>query len=229
LPEVDGDRIGITGISWGGYLTCLVAGLDDRLKVAVPVYGCGFLHENSVWLPRFAAMEPEQRTRWIENFDPSRYLPGVRCPILFVNGTNDFAYPLDSYQKSYRSVPGSRDLCITVRMPHSHPAGWKPVEIGLFVDSVLCDAEPLPRLGRPELTGGKLSAAVETAWPVVKSQLHFTTDTGPWQKRRWKSLDATLADSQATAELPAARPLVAFLTITDNRGATVSTEHVQLD
>ena len=27
-------------------------------------------------------------------------------PILFVNGTNDFAYPLDSYQKSYRAVPG---------------------------------------------------------------------------------------------------------------------------
>src|SRR5262249_55463954 len=43
LPEVDAERLGITGISWGGYLTCLVAGLDDRLKVAVPVYGCGFL------------------------------------------------------------------------------------------------------------------------------------------------------------------------------------------
>ena len=34
LPEVDPERIGITGISWGGYLTCIVAGLDDRLKVA---------------------------------------------------------------------------------------------------------------------------------------------------------------------------------------------------
>src|SRR5690606_33907498 len=40
-PEVDGDRIGVTGISWGGYLTCIVAGIDDRVKVAVPVYGCG--------------------------------------------------------------------------------------------------------------------------------------------------------------------------------------------
>ena len=48
-PEVDPKRIGITGISWGGYLTCIVAGIDDRLKVAVPVYGCGFLMDNSVW------------------------------------------------------------------------------------------------------------------------------------------------------------------------------------
>jgi len=29
----------VTGISWGGYLTCIVAGIDDRLKAAVPVYG----------------------------------------------------------------------------------------------------------------------------------------------------------------------------------------------
>lgn len=39
LPNVDTERIGVTGISWGGYLTCIVAGLDDRFKAAVPVYG----------------------------------------------------------------------------------------------------------------------------------------------------------------------------------------------
>ena len=47
FKAVDPSRVGITGISWGGYLTCIVAGLDERLAVAVPVYGCGFLHENS--------------------------------------------------------------------------------------------------------------------------------------------------------------------------------------
>ena len=28
LPDVDKDRIGLTGISWGGFVTCIVAGLD---------------------------------------------------------------------------------------------------------------------------------------------------------------------------------------------------------
>ena len=55
-PEVDKDRIGITGISWGGYLTCIVAGIDDRLKCAVPVYGCGFLGDNSAWVARLGKM-----------------------------------------------------------------------------------------------------------------------------------------------------------------------------
>lgn len=40
--EVDAERIGITGTSWGGYLTCITAGVDSALKAAVPVYGCGY-------------------------------------------------------------------------------------------------------------------------------------------------------------------------------------------
>src|ERR1039458_9879228 len=84
LPEVDPRRIGITGISWGGYLTCIVAGLDDRLKVAVPVYGCGFLGDNSFWkATSLAQMHPEARERWLRDFDPSQFLGGVNCPILF--------------------------------------------------------------------------------------------------------------------------------------------------
>ncbi|MFM8634782.1 MAG: dienelactone hydrolase family protein, partial [Planctomycetia bacterium] len=40
LPGVDASRTAITGISWGGYTTCIVASLDDRFRAAVPVYGC---------------------------------------------------------------------------------------------------------------------------------------------------------------------------------------------
>ena len=39
LEGVDSDRTGITGISWGGYLTCIAAAVDPRFKVVVPVYG----------------------------------------------------------------------------------------------------------------------------------------------------------------------------------------------
>ena len=121
-PEVDKNRIGVTGISWGGYLTCIIAGIDDRVKVAVPVYGCGFLDENSAWLePRLKKMGLPGRSDGRISSTRPRYLPGVTCPILFVNGTNDFAYPLDSYQKSYQLVKVPTDLCVTVKMPHGHP------------------------------------------------------------------------------------------------------------
>ena len=178
LPEVDANKIGLTGISWGGYLTCIVAGLDDRLKVAAPVYGCGFLYVNSAWLPAFARMKEDRRKLWVENFEPSRYLAGAKMPLLFVNGTNDFAYPLDSYQKSYRLVK-DRTLCVTVRMPHGHRQGWAPVEIGLFVDSILHEGKPLAKITSAKRDGQTVTVRFKSETPVASAALCFTTDAGP--------------------------------------------------
>lgn len=241
-PEVDKERIGVTGISWGGYLTCIVAGVDPRFKVAVPVYGCGFIHENSCWVEGyFKKMEEDQHARWVKHFDPSSHLGGVRCPILFVNGTNDFAYPLDSYQASYNLVPEKlRHLCVTVNMPHGHPQGWAPREIGWFVDSVLKDGAPLARLSSTELDGESATSNVimtdaDKAVVLESAQLHYTTDSGPWQKRTWKSIPASIHDDELRATLPNLKDteedsahLVLFFTARDERGATVSSPHLEM-
>jgi len=233
--EVDPARVGVTGISWGGYLTCIVAGIDDRIKVAVPVYGCGFLHEDSHWKPnQFDRMTPGRRDRWVDAFDPSRYLPGVRCPILFVNGTNDFAYPLDSYRRSYRAVPGFEDLdnpdrlCVTLRMPHGHEQGWKPAEIGLFVDGVLKGGEPLAKLTPPTIAGDRASAKVVARVPVEKAELLHAPDVGRWQDRAWKAEPASIVGDTVEAPLPSGRPLVFFFNVIDRRGAVASSPHAVL-
>jgi dienelactone hydrolase len=230
-PEVDKGRIGVTGISWGGYLTCIVAGIDDRVRVAVPVYGCGFLDENSVWLDsRFKKMGTARTRQWADLFDPSRYLPGVTCPILFVNGTNDFAYPLDSYQKSYQLVTKvPPDLCVTVNMPHGHSEGWNPKEIGLFVDSVLKQGAPPPRLASPEVSDNRVSVHITNRQPATNAKLHVSADTGPWQNRTWTSKSAEINDSQVSATLPTGRPIVAFFTVEDEHGAVASSPHVTIE
>ena len=223
-PDVDAGRLAVTGISWGGDLTCIVAGLDDRLKAAVPVYGCGFLHEDSVWLPTFQKMPEAKRKTWVENFDPSRYPARARMPVLFVNGTNDFAYPLGSYQKSYRLVT-DRTLCVTVNMPHGHPQGWAPVEIGLFIDQHLRGGKPLARIESARRDDGRVEVKFRAEVPVTAAALHYTTDTGPWKERKWQTREAKVEGTAVRVDLPEARPLVYFVTLTDGRKATVSTEH----
>jgi hypothetical protein len=228
LPEVDGRRIGITGISWGGYLTCVVAGLDDRLKVAVPVYGCGFLGDNSVWKAgSLAKMSPEARARWLRDFDPSQYLGGVNCPILFLNGSNDFAYPLDSYRASYRLVPAEyRYVSVVLNLPHGHI--WTYSEVDVFVDSVLRGGAPLSRLGPMQIKDERVTAKVTAPVPIKEAALRYTTDTGEWQKRHWETSPAEMDHGTISARLPARRPLVWYLSVTDERGVRVSTEHDDL-
>ena len=227
LPEVDRDRVAVTGISWGGYLTCIVAGLDDRFKAAVPVYGCGFLHENSYWTPdRFAKIEPERRKRWTEAFDPSVYLPNVKCPVLFLNGTNDFAYPLDSYQKSYQLVTAPRTVSVRVRLPHGHI--WSFGEVDAFIDSVVKKGDPLPEVGEMARDGDAVSAPVTSKTKLKTASLHYAVAEGVWQKRVWKTLPAELKDGKATAKLPDDRPLVYYLAVTDERGLEVSAPHAVL-
>ncbi|MDB5391287.1 MAG: Acetyl xylan esterase (AXE1)/PhoPQ-activated pathogenicity-related protein [Planctomycetaceae bacterium] len=230
LPEVDPEKIGATGISWGGYLTCIVAGLDDRLKFAVPVYGCGFLDKNSAWLGRFAAMPADWHAEWSQAFDPSTYVGLAKMPVLFVNGTNDFAYPLDSYQATYQKVK-QHQVCVTVNMPHGHTQGWAPIEIALFADQYVKGGKPLPVL-KSKLVKSPTTVHFENSFeqadaPQVAA-FHWTTDTGPWQMRKWQTKVIPIQNSAFNSEVPSQRPIVFFTTVKDARNATMSTEHVEL-
>lgn len=222
FEEVDAERTAVTGISWGGYLTCIVAGVDNRFKAAVPVYGCGHLQENSAWVDRLNKMPAEQRERWTQLWDPQQYLPSVSMPILFVNGTNDFAYPLDSYMKSYSDVRGDKQLLVTVNMPHGHPAGWAPKEIALFIHQSFDKTNYLPRLGEPKLEGKEIKLTVEGPKPV-EAHLHYTTDGGPINKRTWQTVAATVKDQQVIAAAPPGNTFIWFLTVTGEKSGTLST------
>jgi len=229
FEEVDTGRTAVTGISWGGYLTCIVAGLDNRFKAAVPVYGCGFLHENSTWLNEFAKMKPEQKDKWVQLWDPSMYMGSASMPVFFMNGTNDFAYPLDSYAKTYGQVKGGRNIRITVNMPHGHPQGWAPEEIGLFVDEYLKSGIALPKILRPELVGKRISSKVNTKTKLVSGALHYTTGKGPINKRQWGKISGRFEGSSFVTVPPPEDTTIWFLTVEDERGAVVSSELVFAD
>ncbi len=226
LKEVDAGHTAVTGISWGGYLTCIVAGLDNRFKAAVPVYGCGFLHENSVWLGQFAKMTPQQRDKWVRLWDPSRYIGSAAMPVLFMNGTNDFAYPLDSYAKTYGLVQGRRQVRITVNMPHGHPQGWAPAEIGLFIDSCLRGGRPLPLISQPQIVNNQVLAQVRPRTNLVEAALHYTTETGPINKRQWQTVPGRVDGSHIVTPAPPSEASIWFLTVADERWAVVSSEVV---
>ena len=227
MPEVDPDRIGITGISWGGYLTCIASSVDKRFAFAVPVYGCGFLGDNSAWLDMFKRIGKAHATRWLSLWDPSVYLPLSSVPTLWVNGTNDNAYPMDSHQKSYRLPRSPRTICLRIRMPHGHGgSGENPPEILTFADSYCKGGRPLMHISGQGRRGNHVWATCDSK--PAKVELNYTCDSGIWHEREWKTVPGEISsDGKATATLPEGTR-VYYLNLIDDRGLIVSTEYAEV-
>ncbi len=229
FEEVDSNRTALTGISWGGYLTCIVAGVDQRFKVAMPVYGCGFLRDNSAWVaPQFDKMTPEQVEKWHRLWDPSQYIGSATMPIMFLNGTNDFAYPMDSYARTCALVRSEKNYSIQLRMPHGHIFDFP--EFFLFIDQYIKDSTPLPVVSRPTVNDGKLSADVKSETKLVTARLHYTTGPHPENPtREWVSRPLMIKANTLVGDAPPGDATVWYVDVTDERKAVVSSEVIVVD
>jgi hypothetical protein len=89
---------------------------------------------------------------------------------------------------------------------------------------------PLATLFPLTIAGHQATARYASPVPLTKAEFHYSTDTSAWKDRAWTTTPARIDESTraVVAELPAARPLVGFVTVVDDRGLTVSTPHLEL-
>ena len=230
-PRVDAARVGITGISWGGWLTSLAVAFDHRFRAAAPVYGCGYIHEASCW-QRAGEFQAADSARWIELWEPSNHLPQARCPMLWVNGTNDFAYWPRGWFASGRLHPTACTRSMTLRMPHGHGgAGENPVEIQAFMDHHLRRGPAMVEVVGQREEQGTIIVQFKNppAHPVVRAELLFTKSHDPvWPDRLWETQAAQLdtANSRATVAIPAGAT-AGFVNLVDARNLTSSSDLCQ--
>lgn len=93
LPEVDSDRLGVTGLSGGGWQTIVLAALDPRVEVAVEVAGFEAL-QSAITHPRNGDEVELDATDLCEGKD-FPYLVAMRAPrptLLIHNATDECCY-----------------------------------------------------------------------------------------------------------------------------------------
>jgi len=115
---IDNDRIAITGISYGSYLTCLATAYDGRYCAAVPVYGSLEQHEGDTWFANNCKLFPLASELW----DSNDCLRENKVPILYYAGDTDPHFSIESTTLSVKEVPNSRTY-IKNEFPHSHIGG----------------------------------------------------------------------------------------------------------
>lgn len=221
-PRVDPARTGLTGISWGGVMSEIAAAADNRFKCVVPVYACGFLGEDSFWLDKhFQEATPAQSERWLSLWDPAQYVPKIKVPVLFVDGTNDKFFRLGSWRKTTRLSTAPTTLSLRVRMAHGHAPHGDPAEVTVFIDSFLKGGPALPAFGVQGRDGDIAWAKFTATAAPAKASLAYTADRGPWLARNWKQIPATVETGRLSAVVP--KDATAFyFSLQDARDAHVS-------
>ncbi len=206
LPEVDSDKIGLTGISWGGFLTCLVAGVDSRFAFAIPVYGCGFLNYESGFGSLLQGMDKKLAGGaefYQKNFDPANFVGQAKMPMLFINGTNDRFYWVNDWNQTANAAPDANRLMM-VRFGHSHSVGIRPPEIMAFADSVTRGTPPLAKVKGVVREKDTVSAEYVSPVEIARAELAFTCDAGKDNKRKWQTVPAVVdsGNKKISVKLP---------------------------
>lgn len=195
LPGVDTRAIGLTGVSWGGFLACIAAAADDRFAYAAPVYGCGFNHEPG----GLAAGQPLSE-KWAALWDASAFLPFVKCPMLWVDSTNDFAFAPDRVRRSASLAPVPHVFSTHLRMHHGHTEGERPPEILVFANHYARGGADVVRIGPCQFVGDRVKVAFDAAGrTIARAEFLYTADGAavPWQERRWRFIEAEALDTTA--------------------------------
>ncbi|WDE99425.1 acetylxylan esterase [Lentisphaera profundi] len=215
FPEVDKERIGIEGYSWGGVLTSVSVGVDSRFKFGITHTGCGFLHEGDSYLGQsFKRRSPEKLKQSLALYEASTYLPNVTFPMLRTSSPTDMHFPLACEQKSALATNGPTYLWIKVGWGHASRPKKEPF---IFADSVVKGGHPLPTRGELVQKGQAWSVTFTSPFPLKLAELCYTTDDGLSKDRKWHTVPAQLQSGKASAELPAGTT-VFFFNVTDSDG-----------
>lgn len=103
-PEVDGERLGMTGRSGGGVYSWWVGALDDRVKAIVPVAGITDLRNyviDGAVEGHCDCMFMVNRYRWDYPLIASLIAPRA---LLIANSDKDSIFPLDGVVRTHRQV-----------------------------------------------------------------------------------------------------------------------------
>ncbi len=122
-PEVDPDKIGVTGISGGGAATFWIAAADERVKVAVPVSGMSDLEsyvKNKVIDGHCDCMFLYNTYQWDWTTIAAMIAPR---PLLFANSDNDRIFPMDGNRRIIAKLRDCYRMFPKPRGESSNPAG----------------------------------------------------------------------------------------------------------
>jgi dienelactone hydrolase len=205
-PEVDPGRIGVYGHSMGGKLTTNLAGIDSRVKAAVPSCGgAGIVLESQTELPGCLKTTPTALE--LACISDNAYIPRITCPMLWLSPTNDFHAPVGNMAWNWGNLPDERTrFSISPHLNHRHADEYFVTQ-HLWFEQHLKDAFQMPRtptlalnLQTPDGVP-RVTVTPDDSQPVQRVDVYYSIDPDE-RTRFWRDALAVQDGTRWTAACP---------------------------
>jgi dipeptidyl aminopeptidase/acylaminoacyl peptidase len=143
---IDPDRVGISGWSYGGYITFLAVTRDSTFHFQGAIAGAGITDwdlmlmtcpEDHLWNTEVAGYAPwgvDQRNTGNRAGSPIWHMQDIKTPILILHGENDDSVPLSQAKAFYQGCLVRGAECEMVVYPREGHAMFPPFERGHYID-----------------------------------------------------------------------------------------------
>lgn len=204
--RVDSDKIGISGISWGGVITSIAIGYDSRYAFAIPIYGSGYL--DYLPAPKLPQIFGEERVK--EQWGAARGFHNVTFPVLWLCYLKDTCFSFGANSLSYMATKQADSfLSIKQSMGHSHINGWSAAEGYRFAEKVLNNELPFIRCVTEPNSFKNLSVEVEVPddFENISAEVFYVMQPLEYDEKdklinKWESVKARIQHGIVYATIP---------------------------
>ena len=204
--RIAGNRIGISGISWGSVLTALAIGYDNRYAFAIPVYGSAYL--DYLPAPQLPQIFRDQRVKKL--WSAKDRLENVNFPVLWQCWCYDSCFSIGANSLSYLTTKKSGAyLSMLQTFGHGHHSAWNAAEGYRFAKEILNGRLPLIKAITEPEGFGKITfeIAVPEDFTDVNAQIFYLTEPMEYDEnnkmtKQWNGVKAEISDHCVSGTVP---------------------------
>ncbi len=171
-------KIGVCGVSWGGYITSIISGYDDRFAFAIPYYCITDMVDGPCPIGTYIKSH-----RSFEIFDNAEPLKYIETPFLYIGSNTDTHSNIEQASEIVSSMKNGH-ISIINRMLHSHFHALSSVEQFLFAENVLAKKE---KLLINFVDAEHLLITLPQGRKILEGEIFFTMDEEINKDTSWRS------------------------------------------
>lgn len=198
-PGVTG--IGVTGVSWGGYMTTMLSGLaPSYIDAAFSTYGSGFYDSASTFTKDLDTMRVKERAAWLQYLDAGRRAKNITAPFFIAAASNDNWFYPPAVMATLNASDAPVNHFFAPNANHAAPVpggnstkdrvGTMDMELAYFNYYLKAKGMPLPLISDEVNNNTGVQFYVDSKTNLTAVTVHYSTDS-TWTKRKWIAAEAT--------------------------------------